>query len=258
MSKGGPLECGVPEFGGWTLSEGVWVGFRPSVLEGVSEGVYKCRGRALGGGVGAGLGLCVAAGRLRGQRIRPGIPTSSLVPKWTGKVLALFPSVPLRPCPTISPRVSPVTAGPQPWVGPTGCRNSSPSPVTPQGCLSQRSGLYFCSPSPPSHSLRTRVAGGGLGGQRIRPGISAGSLGPKWAGETWPHSLLILCPPNGPPISPFRCGIPSPPPATPQGRQSCPASTSPLPSLNPLPTSYLVAGGSSCPLRCPWSPTSAW
>ena len=38
MWKGGPLECGVPEFGGRTLSEGVWVGFRPSVLEGVSEG----------------------------------------------------------------------------------------------------------------------------------------------------------------------------------------------------------------------------
>ena len=36
MSKGGPLECGVPEFGG----------------------------RALGGGVGVGLGLCSAGGRL--------------------------------------------------------------------------------------------------------------------------------------------------------------------------------------------------
>ena len=51
--KGGPLECGVLEFGGRALSEGVWVGFRPSSLEGVSE----CRGRALGGGVGAGLGF---------------------------------------------------------------------------------------------------------------------------------------------------------------------------------------------------------
>ena len=29
------------------------------------------------------------------------------------------------------------------------------------------------------------------------------------------------------------------------------------PSLSPHPTSYLVAGGSSCPLRCPWSPTGA-
>ena len=58
--KGGPLECGVPEFGGRALSEGVWVGFRPSALEGVS----KCRGGALGGGVGVGLGLCVTGGRL--------------------------------------------------------------------------------------------------------------------------------------------------------------------------------------------------
>ena len=40
-SKGGPLECGVPEFGGGALSEGVWMGFRPRSLEGVS----KCRGR---------------------------------------------------------------------------------------------------------------------------------------------------------------------------------------------------------------------
>ena len=29
--KGGPLECGVPEFGGRVLSESVWVGFRPFV-----------------------------------------------------------------------------------------------------------------------------------------------------------------------------------------------------------------------------------
>ena len=58
--KGGPLECGVPEFAGKALGEGVWVGFRPSTLEGVSEGVSKCRGRALGGGIGAGLGLCTA------------------------------------------------------------------------------------------------------------------------------------------------------------------------------------------------------
>ena len=38
------MECGVPEFGGRALSEGVWVGFRPSSLEGVSE----ARGGALG------------------------------------------------------------------------------------------------------------------------------------------------------------------------------------------------------------------
>ena len=43
--NGGPLECGVPEFGGRALSEDVWAGFRPSPLEGVSE----CRGGALVG-----------------------------------------------------------------------------------------------------------------------------------------------------------------------------------------------------------------
>ena len=50
MSKGGPLECGVPEFEGKALGEGVWVGFRPSGLEGVSERISKCKGRALGWG----------------------------------------------------------------------------------------------------------------------------------------------------------------------------------------------------------------
>ena len=34
MWKGGPLEVGVPEFGGRALSGGVWVGLRPSSLEG--------------------------------------------------------------------------------------------------------------------------------------------------------------------------------------------------------------------------------
>ena len=44
------MECGVPEFGGKALGEGVWAGFRPIVLEGVSEGVSECRGGALSGG----------------------------------------------------------------------------------------------------------------------------------------------------------------------------------------------------------------
>ena len=128
-------------------------------------------------------------------------------------------------------------------MGPAGCRNSSPPPATPHGCRSCRPGLYFCSRFLPSRCFRTRMAGGGLGGQRIRPGISAASWGPKWAGETWSRSLLILCPPSGSPVSPFGRGIPSPPPATRQGRRSRPASTSPPPSLPPRPTSYPVAGG---------------
>ena len=63
-SKGGSLECAVPEFGGRALGEGMWVEFRPSTLEGVSEGISECRGEAPGGGVGMGLGLCTAGGRL--------------------------------------------------------------------------------------------------------------------------------------------------------------------------------------------------
>ena len=92
--KGGSQEFGVPQSGGRALSEGVWVGFRASELEGVSEVVSECRDRALGGGVRVGLGLCTAGGRLRRQRIRPGSPTGSPVPKWTGKALASYPSVP--------------------------------------------------------------------------------------------------------------------------------------------------------------------
>ena len=103
-------------------------------------------------------------------------------------------------------------------------------------------------PSLPATPSGPPAAGGGLGGQRIRPRISAGSWGPKWAGEAWPRSLLILCPPSGPPVSPFKSGIPSPPPAAPQGCQSRPASTSPPPLLPPSPTSYPVPGGSSHPL----------
>ena len=103
MWKGGPLDCGLPEFGGRPLNEGVWVGFRPSSLEEVSE----CRGMALGGGVWAGLGLCAAGGRLRRQRIRPGSPTGFLVLKCTGKAPAEFPSLPSCPFPIVSPRVSP-------------------------------------------------------------------------------------------------------------------------------------------------------
>ena len=61
--KGGSLECGDPEFGGRALSEGVWGGFRPSALEGVSE----YRDRALGGGVEVGLGLCTAEGGSEGR-----------------------------------------------------------------------------------------------------------------------------------------------------------------------------------------------
>ena len=107
-SKRGPLECGVQELGGRALSEGVWVGFRPSSLEGFSE----CRSRALGGGVVAGLGLCAVDGRLRGQSIRSGSTKGFLVPKWTGKALAPFPSVLSHTSPTISPGVSPIAAGP--------------------------------------------------------------------------------------------------------------------------------------------------
>ena len=63
-------------------------------LEGVSEGFSECRGRALGGGVGAGPRLCAAGGSLGGRGFMPGSPTGSPVPRQAGKVLAVLPSVP--------------------------------------------------------------------------------------------------------------------------------------------------------------------
>ena len=55
------------EFGDRALSEGVWVGFRPSSLEEVSE----CRGRALGGGVGAGVGSAWQEGGSKSRGLGP-------------------------------------------------------------------------------------------------------------------------------------------------------------------------------------------
>ena len=101
-------------------------------------------------------------------------------------------------------------------------------------------------------------AGGGFGGQRIRPGNSTGSWGSKWAGETWPRLPFDPLPSQWFPVSPFGGGIPSRPPAAPQGHQSLPLSTSPPDSLPPHPMSYPVARGSSHPLRCLWSSTGAW
>ena len=177
--------------------------------------------------------------------------------KWRGKALAPFPSVPLLPSPTISPRVSLLLLDPnRGWVP---LDVGTPPLSQPHLRSAGPGGLAFTFAPPSLPPIPSGpAAGGGLGGQTIRPRISAGFWGPKWLGETWPRSLLILCPPNGSPISPFGRGILSPPTATPQGRQSHPASTSPPPSFPPCPTSYPVTGGSSHPLRCPQSLTSAW
>ena len=96
--RGSTSKAGLWSMEFQSLQVSPWVrvygwGLGPAQLEGVSQ----CSGRALG--VGVGLGLCMAGGRLQGQRIRPQSPTGSPVPKWTGKVLAAFPSIPLCPAP---------------------------------------------------------------------------------------------------------------------------------------------------------------
>ena len=158
------------------------------------------------------------------------------MPKWTGKALAPFPSVP--PCP---PHLLPQGLPHCRWTPNCGWVllgvGTPPLPQLPlRGAGPIGPAFTFALPSlPPSHSLRTHEAGGGLGGQRIRPGISAGSWGPKWAGETWPCSLLILCPPNGSPI-------------TPSGVGSLPLPQLPLRGASPVPPPLLL------PLHSPHSP----
>ena len=126
-------------------------------------------------GAGAGLGLCMAGGRLRGQRMRPGSPAGVLVPKWTGKALARFPSVPLRPYPTVSP----IVAGPLTVGGSHCCRNPSPPVATPQGCHPRSLAFTFAPPSlPPTLSGPVRLEGpsvgrgSGLGSQQAPGGPS--------------------------------------------------------------------------------------
>ena len=173
----------------------------------------------------------------------------------TGKALALFPSVPSHPSPTVSPGSPPLLLDPNSgWVLLGVGTPSLPQPPLRGAILEVWPLLLLCLPSLPL------------------PQDPCSWRGPRWAEdqawdlsrflgvhvEPWPRSLLILCPPSGSQISPFGHGIPSPPPATPQGCQSCPTSTSPPPSLPPGPTSYPVTGVSSCPFRCLWSPTGAW
>ena len=123
-----------------------------------------------------GLGLCAQEGGSEDRGLGPGAQQSSRC--LSGQGTHWPRSLPFlrTPPPPSSPGSPPLTG-----VGTAWCKNSSPPPATPQGCRSWRSGLYFCSTLPSSHSLRTCAAGGGLCGQRIRPGSSAGSQGPKWA-----------------------------------------------------------------------------
>ena len=103
----------------------------------------------------------------------------------------------------------------------------------------------------PTLSGPTRMEGASVG-QASGLGSQQAPQSPSGQVKCWPHFLLILCPPNGPPpfpslgmgtllLSHRPSGVPVPS-----------ASTSHPPSL--LPTSYLVTGGSSHPLRCLWSP----
>ena len=189
----------------------MWV--RPSMVCGGLTGDPQvpsatCKRRALGGGGGVALGLCTAGRRLRGQRIRPGSPTGSPVPKWAGKELAIFPSIPPPPL-RVSTLLLASNCG---WV-PLGV--GTPPLHQPPLRGASPVGLAFTFPLP---SLPLTPSGqawleGGSVGRGSGPGSQQAPRGPSGQGKRWPPSFLILCPPNGPPLSPSRRGIPSPPPA---------------------------------------------
>ena len=104
-------------------------------------------------------------------------PTGSPVHKWTGKALALFPSVPLFPSPTISPRVSPIAAGPLTVGGSRWLWELLPSPSSPSGAP-VRSHLHLSSPFTPPTRYR-----------------------PTWSLGAPPIPLGV----HGPPLVPGRC-----------------------------------------------------
>ena len=210
------------------------------------EGASECRNKALGvqgqglgpaqpEGIseGAGLGLAPqqATGGLSGQgKCWP----SSLPILWSPEGLSLSLLIPLL------------------WWAPPKHGNLSPPPASLRGTGPIWPLLFL----PPPHSPRTHVAGGGLRGQRIRPGTSEGSLEPKWAGEMLAE---ILQSPEGlsaSPVAPLTMSgplqecEPLPSPSRPSGAPvpSRLHSSSPLPPPQ-HPTRLL--GGSSHPLR--WS-----
>ena len=169
----GGLQC--VEVRPWVRVCGWGVG--PACLEGVSEGSLCIEvGPWVGLWRGGGLELCSQEGGSEDRWLGPG---AQQAPRCLSGQEKCWPhSLPFLHAPPPGLPHSHWTPN-HGWV-PLGVG----IPPLPQGYWSHRSGLYFWSPFPPSHSLRTRVAGGGLSGQRIRTGISAGSRGPKWVGET--------------------------------------------------------------------------
>ena len=132
------------------------------------------------------------------------------------------------------------------------CRNPSLPLATPQGCRSRSSSLYFCSPFPPSHSLRTRAEGpsvgrgSGLGSQQA-PG------GPSGQGNlaTLPFDPL---PSQWFPNFPLRAWEPFPSPSRPSGAPVLSRLHFSSPFTPPMPP---VLPGRWGFLPCPWSPTGA-
>ena len=145
------------------------------------------------------------------------------------------------------PRVSPIPAGPLTIGGSRCVSELLPSPNQPSGVLTRRFGLYFCSPFPPSHFLRTCTAEGASVGRASGRGSQQAPRGPDRG------KLAMLpfdpLPSQWSPNLPLQEWDPFPsPPATPQGHQSHPASTPPPPSLPPCPMSYPAAGVPPIPL----------
>ena len=131
-----------------------------------------------------------------------------------------------------------------------------PPPAVPQGHQS-----LLASTFPPSHAPRPHVAGGGLGGQRIRCWTSPGSLGLSGWGKCWLCSLLILrsqegLPPfpliSSPWVGPSRVGTPHLPQLPLRGTSPHLASTFP-PSPSHAPRTHAARGALRGQKIKPWT-----
>ena len=150
-----------------------------------------------------------------------------------------------------------------------------PSPNQPSGVLTRRFGLYFCSPFPPSHFLRTCTAEGasvgrasGRGSQQAPRGPDRGKLAmlpfdplpsqwspsfPFWAWDPFPSPSH----PSGVPVlSHLHFSSPLTPPNAPRPTQSLGVHPVPLDVRDPPPLPGRCPSCAEMQIPCPPSPPS--
>ena len=188
-------------------------GLGPAWFVGVSQGTPKCQVPRVKEGPWVGvegwrLGSAQQEGGSEDRGLGPGAQQAPRCPSGQGKSWPYF--LPFLRHPSGSPRCC--WASNCGWV-PLGVGTPPLHQLPLRGASPV--GLAFTLPLP---SLPLTPSGqawleGGSVGRGSGPGSQQAPRGPSGQGKRWPPSFLILCPPNGPPLSPSRRGIPSPPPA---------------------------------------------